>query len=308
MTIQALYSGREDYWPAYQAALEKAFSTHGLDIALTRDAAPQEVDYVIYSPAGGLTDFAPFTKLKAVLSLWAGVERIIGNTSIQVPLCRMNETGLRDGMREYVCGHVLRYHLGMDRHIHGATWDGITPPLARDRTVTVLGLGALGQACADALKGLGFNVVGWSRSAKDLEGIECLHGNAGLNEALPQADILVTLLPDTPATQNLLNEETLKLLPKGARIINPGRGTLIDDDALLVALDAGHIGHATLDVFREEPLPEAHAYWAHPNVTVTPHIASVTRPETSAEKIAENIARCEAGEPLLDVVDRTRGY
>jgi hypothetical protein len=154
---------------------------------------------------------------------------------------------------------------------------GSAPPLARDRTVAVLGLGVLGAACAQALASLNFRVLGWSRSPKSIDGVETAHGADGLDATLRQAAIVVLLLPDTPATENTLNARTLALLPKGAVIVNPGRGPLIDDDALLAALDSGQVGHATLDVFRTEPLPAEHPYWAHPKVTVTPHIASETR-------------------------------
>jgi len=172
----------------------------------------------------------------------------------------------------------------------------------------VLGLGALGAACARMLSHLGFPVTGWSRSPKDIDTLRCLSGEAGLHTALEEADILVLLLPLTPDTESLLDAARLALLPADTVILNPGRGPLIDDDALLAALDAGKIGHATLDVFREEPLPPAHPFWAHPRVTVTPHIASETRSETAAQVIAENISRGEAGKPLLHLVDRDAGY
>ena len=116
------------------------------------------------------------------------------------------------------------------------------------------------------------------------------------------------LLPDTPGTANILDARALATLPEGSVIVNPGRGPLIDDDALLAALDRGHIRHATLDVFRQEPLPADHPYWAHPRVTVTPHIASETRPDTASRVIVENIRRGEAGEPFLHLVDRDQGY
>ena len=155
---------------------------------------------------------------------------------------------------------------------------------------------------------MNFNVTGWSRSPKSIDGVRTFHGDDGLRHALGTADILVLLLPDTAATENTLNSETISLLPKGARILNPGRGPLIDDAALLDALNSGHIAHATLDVFRVEPVPVDHPYWSHPNVTVTPHIAAATRPITSAKEIALNIKRCQAGEPMLNLVDRKRGY
>jgi glyoxylate/hydroxypyruvate reductase A len=198
----------------------------------------------------------------------------------------------------------------MDRHILGqdGEWRAEAPPLAPERRVTVLGLGALGQACARMLVQLGFPVTGWSRRPKDIPGITCLSGDDGLEQALRAADILVLLLPLTDETENLLDTLTLALLPEGAMIVNPGRGPLIDDDALMTALDRGHVAHATLDVFRQEPLPRDHPFWAHPQVTVTPHIASETRPETAAQVIAENIRRGEAGEPFLHLVDRAKGY
>jgi glyoxylate/hydroxypyruvate reductase A len=171
-----------------------------------------------------------------------------------------------------------------------------------------VGAHALGEACARALQALHFTVEGWSRAPKSLPGIVTHHGRDGLKAALQDADLIVTLLPRTPETEGTLNAETLGWTKPGAVILNPGRGALIDDEALLAALDSGQIGHATLDVFRIEPLPQDHPFWAHPCVTVTPHIAADTRPDTSSEVIAENIRRGEAGVPFLNLVDRTRGY
>ena len=150
--------------------------------------------------------------------------------------------------------------------------------------------------------------MGWSRRPRAVPGIDCHHGAEGLRHVLERAQIVVTLLPSTPDTQNTLNAETLSWLPRGACLINPGRGALIDDAALLAALDAGQVGHATLDVFRVEPLPMDHPYWTHPRVTVTPHIAAETRPETAATLVAENLRRLVAGETLLHMVDRQAGY
>ncbi|EEE37685.1 2-ketoacid reductase [Rhodobacteraceae bacterium KLH11] len=310
MTVNILFSARPGLWPEYEPLLRQGLTAAGLDFHLATDIPADQVDYVVYAPNGGLQDFTPFTRLKAVLSLWAGVESISGNETLTVPLARMVDGGLAQGMTEWVVGHVLRYHLGMDRHItqQDGVWEPDAPPLAAQRTVCILGLGALGQAAAQTLVALNFRVIGWSRTAKDIPGVTCLHGGDGLRAALSQAGIVVLLLPDTPATENTLNAETLALLPKGAKIINPGRGPLIDDDALLAALNSGQVGHATLDVFRTEPLPPEHPYWAHPNATVTPHIASETRPVTAAQVICENIRRGEAGEPFLHLVDRELGY
>ncbi|WP_243612640.1 2-hydroxyacid dehydrogenase [Shimia aestuarii] len=308
--INVLFAARPERWATYETPLRKAFAEAGLDVDLRTEFAPDEVDYIVYAPNGDVQDFTPYSRCKAVLNLWAGVEDVVSNPTLTQPLARMVDHGLTQGMREWVAGHTLRHHLGMDLHIHGqdGEWRSFVPPLAENRPVTILGLGALGRACGETLASLGFPVTGWSRNPKEIEGLTCLHGADGLRAALSTAEILVLLLPNTPATENTLNAETLALMPKGACIINPGRGPLIDDDALLAALDTGQIGHATLDVFRTEPLPSDHPYWAHPKVTVTPHIASETRPGTASEVIAENIRRGEAGEPFLHLVNREAGY
>ena len=296
-------------WDTYREPLKRAFAEAGLTVDMRQDHPADQVDYVVYAPNSDLQDFTPYTRCKAVLNLWAGVEKIVGNQTLTMPLCRMVDPGLTAGMVEWVSGHVLRYHLDIDRSIAMQDrWEPVVPPLAFERPVTVLGLGALGSACAQSLARIGFPVTGWSRSAKEIDGITCLHGDDGLKQALSEAEIVILLLPDTPATNNILNADTLAMLPKGARIINPGRGPLIDDAALLEALDCGQVGHATLDVFRVEPLPADDPYWAHPNVTVTPHIAAETRASTASQVIAENIRRGEAGEPFLHLVDRSLGY
>jgi len=310
MTLNVLFAASPEKWDTYEQPLRSAFDEAGLTADLATDMAPEEVDFIVYAPNGPIEDFTPFTRCKAVMNLWAGVETIVGNPTLTQPLTRMVDEGLSVGMAEWVTGHALRHHLEMDLDILRAPgdWTPHIPPLARERPVSILGLGELGQAAARMLSGIGFPVTGWSRSEKDIAGITCLSGEAGLKEALERAEILVLLLPDTPATRNILNPDTLAMLPRGAVVLNPGRGTLIDDDALVAALDLGQVGHATLDVFREEPLPPEHPFWTHPKVTVTPHIAAETRPATAARVIAENIRRSEAGEALLYRVDRQQGY
>ncbi len=306
-----LFAAGSKRWAEYETPLRHALDALGLDYTLSPETDdPALVDYIIYAPNPSLHDFTPFTNAKAVLSLWAGVERIVGNETLTMPLARMVNDGMTEGMVEWVVANVLRHHLGLDRYVLNSTreWAPRVPPLARDRKVAVLGLGALGQACARALAGLNFDVAGWSRSPKDIAGITCQSGDDGLEHTLARAEILVLLLPLTADTENLLNAKRLAQMPAGAVVINPGRGPLIDDDALLAALDSGHISHATLDVFRKEPLPANHPYWAHPKVTVTPHIASDSRTDSAAQVIAENIRRGEAGEPLLHLVDRGAGY
>jgi len=310
MTIKILFSANDENWKRYKAPLQDALDNKSLDYELGRTITPCEVDYIIYAPSSSLQDFSPYTKLKAVLNLWAGVEGVTNNKTLNVPLARMVDSGLTDGMVEWVTGHTLRHHLGIDKHIHGqdGIWRSYVPPLAKDRIVTILGLGTLGTACGIALKRLGFNVRGWSRREKRVDGIQCFYGDEQIDSSLMDADIVVLLLPDTPLTQNILNQHTLNLLKPGAFVLNPGRGPLIDDDALLAALDSGQIEHATLDVFRIEPLPQNHQYWSNNKVTVIPHKASETRPKTASQVIAMNIKRAENGQKLLYLVDRENGY
>lgn len=308
--ITLLYAGKPEQWDDYNRYILAALNAKGIEAQLVQDHPPADVDYIVYSPASKIQDFTPYKKLKAVLSLWAGVEKVVGNATLTVPLCRMVDDGLREGMREWVTGHVLRYHLGMDAHIlqQDGIWRHAPPPLARQRRVGILGLGELGQSCAHSLAALGFHVMGWSRTQKSLDSIECFSGDTGLNSILEKSDILVLLLPQTPDTYHVLNAKSIAMLPFGAFVLNPGRGPLIDDDALLDALDSGHVAHATLDVFVTEPLPADHPYWAHKSVTVTPHIASDTRTITAADVIAENIERCETGQTLVYQVDRQAKY
>jgi len=266
--INVLFSDRDENWAAWEAPLRTAFESANVKVDLHRSyETPEQVDYVVYSPASPLQDFQPYTNLKAVLSM-------------------------------------------MDQHIHNTdAWQPETsPPLARSRNIGFLGLGALGLACAEAAQRLNFNVEGWSRNAKTLDNLTTHHGNDGLKTLLNRSEILVLLLPLTDETRDLMNAETLNMLPKGACIINPGRGPLIVDEDLVDALNKGHLAHATLDVFRKEPLTQDHPFWTHPKVTITPHIAAETRPETAAHVIAENIQRSQAGRPLLNLVDRSAGY
>ncbi len=311
-----VYAGHDHERDAYVAALSKAAADQGVAIDLRsgpEGVDPAAVDYLIFEKGGPVRDFTPYTGLKAILNLWAGVEGVvtIPTLPLDVPLVRMVERGLTWGMTDYVVGHVMRHHLGTDRYAlknRPLIWFSADRPLPDDRTVGVLGLGRLGRDAAEMLARLRFNLLGWSRTPKQAEGVACLHGPDGLRQILSQSEILVILLPLTDATRGLLNAETLALLPKGAAIVNPGRGPILEEAALLAALDSGALSHATLDVFNREPLPDDHPYLTHPKVTVTPHIASATRPETAAEALIAQIARGERGAPFENVVDRSLGY
>jgi glyoxylate/hydroxypyruvate reductase A len=300
-----LFAAGASRWSQYEPHLRAALDEAGIPAALVTEARPDAVDFMIYAPGGDTpADFTPFNRCKAVLSLWAGVERIVGNPTLTQPLCRMVDPALTQGMVEYVTGHVLRAHLQMDDQLQNGQWDPVVPPLSHERRVAMLGMGALGTACAQALRALGFDVQGWARTARP----GCHHGPDGLRAALTGAQVAVTLMPATAETENLLDARSLSWLAPGATVINPGRGTLIDDEALLAALGTGQVGRAVLDVFRTEPLPPEHPFWAHPRVFVTPHVAAETRPASASRMIVENIRRALAGEALLHQVDRGAGY
>jgi glyoxylate/hydroxypyruvate reductase A len=309
------FAGQAGHRAEYQQHLTDAAAAAGIAITLHMDPGsvdPSTVDYLIYAATGPVQDFKPYSKLAGILNLWAGVEAVLKlDPPADVPLVRMVEDGLTLGMIDYVSGHVLRHHLDIDRYIHTSPileWEVGYPPLARDRTVGILGLGALGGACAAHLAAHGFRVIGWSRSPKDIPGVECRSGARTLDETIAEAEILVLLLPATDQTHRILNARRIALMPLDACLINAARGQLVDHQALLTALTAGLLRHATMDVYDVEPLPPDDPHWTHPRVTVTPHIASVTRPKTASQSIIAQIARHQRGEPFLHIVDRTRGY
>ena len=302
-----------DEQAVFPQALEAAVARAGRPLRVVPDAPPETVDYLVWNVDSGVTDFAPYARLRAILNTWAGVEGVVGRVRwpAHVPLVRMVEPGMNEGMAEYFAAHTLRYHLDIDRaqaQSAAGRWQKWEPPLARDRTVGILGLGALGRATAAMLRPIGFRLLGWSRTPKDLAGVDCRDGAEGLDQVLEQAEILILILPLTPETRSIIDARTLSLLPHGACLINAGRGALIDDDALLAALAGGRLRHATLDVFRDEPLPSDHPFWRHPGITVTPHIAATTRPATAAEAIVAQIGRDLDGLALQHVVDPARGY
>ena len=309
---RVLYGGKTkcaQVWSDAILALEPS-----LDLVLDPDACPPDsVDLLLYEPSGPINDLKPYAGIAAIQSLWAGVETLLANPTLPgvVPLLRMVEDGLTIGMTDYVVGHVLRAHLEVNRlqeDQRAAIWGDENPPLSTDRRVGVIGLGTLGRDAAEKLAALRFRVSGWTRSEKTIAGVTCLHGTDGLAQMLSESEILVLLAPLTQETEGMIDANALARMPIGAHLINAARGPLVDEDALLAALDKGQIASATLDVFCTEPLPQSHPFWSHPRVFVTPHIASATRPPTAAQTIIEQVARFEAGKPFLHVVDRDRGY
>lgn len=312
MPHSVLFSARPDMWVKFERPLLDAFAACDLEVDLTNHTdAPETVDFIIYAPANVDEDLSGFTSVKLIQSLWAGPDQLLRNPTLTQPLARMADTGMADGMSEYVLGHILRYHLHTDlleQAPKGSWRSDLSPPLARDRTVAFLGVGALGQAAAKAAQAVGFRCLGWSRTQKEGLSLPCFAGPEGLAEVLGQADIVVTLMPATPQTAGIVNADTIALMKPGAALINPGRGVLIEDAALIAALRSGHLRGATLDVFQTEPLPADHAYWDMPQVFITPHIAAETRVQTAADFAARNIARVARGEPAQYLVDRALHY
>ena len=312
--MNILYSANEGEWRVYQKLLKTQLIHHGFkDFQILKNAEgnKENIDFVIYSPIDKEEDFSKFTKLKGIFSLWAGIEKVITNNTIQVPLIKMVDEGLTKGMIEWCTAHTLRYHLNLDHYIsvQDGRWNfEKTQLLAFEKNVSVLGLGNIGLEVAKSLRDFGFSMSGWSASEKSEAGIRCLSGKDGLRKVLNVADIIICLLPETEQTIGLINHETLSFFKSGSKIINAGRGSLIDDKALINAIDKGKISHATLDVFNEEPLPKTHKFWSNEKVTVTPHIAAISRPDTCVNSIVQNIIRYKNGKEFVGLVDKNKGY
>ncbi len=284
-----------------------------LDMRVWPDAGNrEEVEFIIANslPEG---EFATFPNLKFVASTSAGVDRLLTDPDfpVHVPIIRSINTQRTATMCAWVCYHAIRHHRHFDRYRENQAarvWDPLAYPPPDEVGLGVMGLGTLGGSAARMLKGFMFDVAGWSRTPKTIPGMETFAGAEEFKPFLGRSHILVSILPGTPETENLLNRETLALLPEGAYIINCGRGTLIDDEALVEAIDGGHIAGAALDVFRTEPLPEDHPFWSHPKVTLTPHYSSNGAARHGVGVVVANIRHARAGEPFEDVVDKALGY
>ena len=273
---------------------------------------PQEIDYaVVWAPPAGL--LKTFENLRYIFSIGAGVTHITLDPDFprDVPIVRLQDRLLVLDMSCHIIHWVLhfhRYYARYARYQAERKWLRHRYPENAQRRVTVLGLGQTGQDACRRLSDLGFAVTGWARSEKSIEGVRCLAGEAAFDTALREADILVNLLPLTDATTNILNASAFDRMPDGSFLINCGRGSSIEDDALLAALRSGRIEAAALDVFREEPLPADSPYWDHPGVHVTPHAAAPTNEHSAAEFIAMQIRKSMDGDVPAPIVDLDRGY
>lgn len=272
---------------------------------------PRDVRYLAaWQPPEDLA--SRFPNLEVLFSTGAGTDHfdfsLIPET---LPVVRMVESGIVNGMVEYVTLAVLSIHRDWNTYRNqqqAGQWQAHRVYPASSRRVGVLGLGMLGRAVLDKLRGFGFDCAGWSRSPRQIQGVECYAGDEGLSEFLARTDILICLLPLTDSTRGILAKPLFDRLPRGATLINVGRGGHLAQQDLLHALDEGQLSSAILDVFEPEPLPPEHPFWRHPKVLLTPHIASMTQPETAVEAVVDNLRRHRVGLPMVGLVDRARGY
>jgi glyoxylate/hydroxypyruvate reductase A len=285
---------------------------HAELVAWRDDAPTPPCDYaVIWAPTPAL--LPDLAHVNAIFLMGAGVDAILkfGAALPAVPIVRLGDAGMGEQMAEYVAHAVLRYFRRFDEYEAQArqgVWQPLAPREKRDFTVGVLGLGKLGLPVLRTLRQLGFPVRGWSRTPKDLPNVECFAGMAALDDFLAGTRVLVCMLPLTPQTNHLLDRARLARLPAGAYLINVARGALVAEPDLLALIRAGHIAGATLDVFRNEPLPAPHPFWNEPRIVITPHISALTLRADAVRQIAAKIALLERGEAVADVVDRQRGY
>jgi glyoxylate/hydroxypyruvate reductase A len=302
--LNLLYASTLEPAERWLPLLERALPR---DRLFTEPRADIDIALVGKPPAG---TFARLPNLKLVQSLWMGVEKLLADPELpaQVPLARMVDPGMVAAMSETVLAHVLDWH----RHFWhyrqrqaAKVWKHRRQYMAQDRTVGILGLGELGGDAARKLLALGFNVCGWSRRPKSLEGVHC---STDFDDVLARSDAVVCLLPLTAQTKDILNRSSMAKIRAGGCVINVARGAHVVVPDLLAALDSRHLARAYLDVFDEEPLPADSPLWTHPGVTVTPHIAALTEPRTALATIVENVERVRRGEAALHLVDRAAGY
>ena len=273
---------------------------------------PADIEYaMVWHPPPGL--LASLPNLKLICGLGAGIDHLLRDPELprHVPIMRLVDPYMTDAMSEYVVLSVLRLHrqdLDYLAHQRAQIWEERDQKNASERPVGILGFGTLGQEAGRKLRGLGFPVAGWSRSTKEIAGFTTHEGSDGLAVLAAQSEILVCLLPLTAATDGILNANLFARLPKGAGIVNAGRGGHLVEADLIPALDSAQLSGAVLDVFREEPLPQGHPFWSHPRIIVTPHIAAETHPPTAAATIRDAIRRFAAGQPVANLIDLAKGY
>jgi glyoxylate/hydroxypyruvate reductase A len=278
----------------------------------TDEYDPKLIEVALFSNKAPGT-LKPLTNLKLIIALQAGVEDLLTDPDLpyNIPIVRSSSPVGDPMIAEYVLLHVLRHHRQMPFFIENQRqliWEKPDVLQASERRIGFMGMGLIAGACADLVKTVGFEVSSWTRTPNRRPNIQNFFGGLQLESFLHSVDILVNILPLTKHTKNILNKDKLKMLPRGSSIINIGRGQHIVDKDLIETLDAGHLTGATLDVFRQEPLPSNHPFWRHPKITLMPHTARKTRPTDIIPQIKENIRRLRAKEQLLQLVNIDAGY
>jgi glyoxylate/hydroxypyruvate reductase A len=300
--------------PTPAARMRAIFEAEAPDIAFHDRADsgdPATIRYLAtWTPPADMAESYPHLEL--LFSTGAGVDQFdLSTLSADVGLVRLVEQNIIDGMAEYVSAAVLSLHrdfFDYARAQRQARWAERPVKPAAERRVSILGAGELGRAVLAALSPFGFQLSAWSRSPRSIEGTRHYSGDSGLTEMLAATDILICLLPLTSKTAGILCRNLFDRLPRGAALVNVGRGRHLVEQDLLSALDDGQLSQAILDVVTPEPLPPEHPFWSHPNILITPHIASVTDPVGAARAIIANIRRHRNGQPIHGLVRRDIGY
>ncbi|MBK7281365.1 2-hydroxyacid dehydrogenase [Candidatus Aalborgicola defluviihabitans] len=279
-------------------------------VALWEPGAPLADYAVVWAPPQQFFDEQP--QLKAVFNIGAGVDALL---KLRLPpnalVVRLDDAGMSVQMAEYVCHAVIRHFRELDAYeadTRQGNWSFRKPRSRADFPVGIMGMGVLGERVARSLVGFEFPVMGWSRTPKSVDGVQCFAGEQGFAEFLAASRVLVCLLPLTPETRDIMNLTNMSRLQSGAYIINVARGAHLVDDDLLALLDSGHIAGAALDVFRTEPLSAGHPFWQHPKIVVTPHTSARTLRSESITQITSKITAIQRGEPVAGVVEPSRGY
>ena len=282
----------------------------GAEVAVWEAGAAAADHAVVWAPPQRFFDEQ--TRLKGIFNIGAGVDALLKlKLPPQATVVRLDDAGMAVQMAEYVCHAIIRHFREFDAYeadISAGKWSYRKPLERSDFPVGVMGLGVLGARVAQSAAQFDFPVMGWSRSAKKLNGVRCFAGAEQFKDFLSETRILVNLLPLTPETRDIMSLQTLSRLRSGGYVINVARGAQLVDEDLLKLLDNGHLAGATLDVFRTEPLPSEHPFWQHPKITITPHTSARTLRDQSIAQIAGKIRCLEAGQPLVGIVDRVRGY
>ncbi|MCF4101977.1 glyoxylate/hydroxypyruvate reductase A [Gillisia sp. M10.2A] len=269
----------------------------------------EEVEYVVsWKHPRGI--FRNYPNLKVIASMGAGVDHITSDPEIpdNIAITRIVDEQLTRDMSTFVMALVLDHIRDLSQHFNNINWEPFYYKRPEEVSVGIMGMGVLGKAVAQTLVNNNFQVSGWSRTPVEVNNITTYHGKKQQEQFLNNTSVLICLLPLTQETENILNKELFEKLPQGAYVINVARGQHLVEHDLLEMLDNEHLSGASLDVFRTEPLPQEHAFWKHPKIKITPHIASITNPKSAAAQVAQNYERMTEDEPLLNKVERAKGY